>query len=275
MEKLNPLQSEPRAANAAKIAANNTAGRRTRIGRIAIDVLSFAEAIDAIDRLIASRAGGTVFTPNVDHVVLADEDPGFREAYDSASLSLVDGKPVLWASRLVGTRLPEKISGSDLMMPLAIRAAARGWRVFLLGGADGVAARAKEILERDVPGLTIVGTSSPRIDLREDVAARADVLDPIRAAKPDLVFVALGAPKQEVWSHRVAHALKPAVFVGIGASLDFIAGTSKRAPTWISDSGLEWLYRLAHEPRRLWRRYLVRDPKFLWILLQQVRGAKD
>jgi N-acetylglucosaminyldiphosphoundecaprenol N-acetyl-beta-D-mannosaminyltransferase len=248
-------------------------GRRTRVGRIAIDVLSFAEAIDAIDRLIARKQGGTVFTPNVDHVVLADEDLGFREAYDAASLSLVDGKPVLWASRLLGTRLPEKISGSDLMMPLAIRAAERGWRVYLFGGETGVAESAKKILERDVPGINIVGTSSPRINLGEDVTAQAAVLDPIRAARPDIVFVALGAPKQEVWSHRVASTLKPAVFVGIGASLDFIAGTAKRAPAWVSDSGMEWLYRLAREPKRLWRRYLIRDPKFLLILLRQARKA--
>lgn len=241
---------------------------RVRIGCVYIDALRFDEAIDAIAQLVDRGEGGMVFTPNVDHIVLAEEDARFRAAYRFADLSLADGVPVVWASRLLKRPLPEKISGSDLVEPLMARAVERRWRVYFLGGADGVAARAKEILERDHPGLQIVGTSSPSIDLSSDISAHADVLAAVRAARPHLLFLALGAPKQELWAHRIREVVRPCVILGVGASLDFIAGVAKRAPPWVSSAGFEWLYRLANEPRRLWRRYLLRDPRFLAILLR-------
>ncbi len=243
--------------------------RRVRIGPVDIDVLGLAEAVDAIEELVARRRGGMIFTPNVDHVVLADEDPLLREAYAEADLSLVDGVPVMWAARALGSPLPEKVSGSDLVRPLVARAAERGWRVYFLGGRPGVGAKAKGILEREFPGVRIVGVSSPDIDLSRDVSEQADVIAAVRAAQPDLLFLALGAPKQEIWGRRIRDAVAPAVILGVGASLDFVAGEAKRAPPWMSSIGLEWLYRLAQEPRRMWRRYLVRDPRFLAIVVRQ------
>ncbi|HEX4446378.1 MAG TPA: WecB/TagA/CpsF family glycosyltransferase [Polyangiaceae bacterium] len=245
------------------------ARRRVQIGRISIDALRFDEAIDAIDDLVSAGEGGMVFTPNVDHVVMAEEDVRLREAYASADLSLVDGVPVLWAARALGSPLPEKLSGSDLIEPLVARGAERGWRIYLLGGRDGVAARAKQIFEREYPGVRIVGVSSPMVDLSDSLAEQESILASIRQARPDLLFLALGAPKQEIWGHRIREAVKPAVILGIGASLDFVAGTASRAPEWVSSVGLEWLYRLAQEPRRLWKRYLVRDPKFVAIVARQ------
>jgi N-acetylglucosaminyldiphosphoundecaprenol N-acetyl-beta-D-mannosaminyltransferase len=250
------------------------ARRRVTIGSIAIDALTFDEAIDAIEGLVARGKGGMVFTPNVDHIMLAEEDSLLRAAYERADLSLVDGTPVMWAAHLLGSPLPEKISGSDLIRPLAARAAARGWRVYLLGGRPGVATQAKEILEREYPGLKIVGTSSPMIDLSRDVSEQQDVVDAIRRARPDLLFLALGAPKQEIWAHRVRDAVGGAVMLGIGASLDFVTGAAKRSPPWMSAVGLEWLYRLAQEPDRLWRRYLLRDPKFLALLVREARSRR-
>jgi len=243
---------------------------RVRLGQIPIDRLTFAEALDAIEGLVHAGRGGTVFTPNVDHIVLAEEDALFRSAYRETDLSLVDGVPVVWASRLFGSRLPEKVAGSDLMRPLAARAATKGWRIYLLGAAHGVAQRVKEILERDYPGILVVGTGSPNVDLAKDVADQQAILDEVRATRPDILFLALGAPKQEIWAHRIRKILQPAVIIGVGATFDFIAGTAKRAPSWIGDAGFEWLYRLAHEPRRLWKRYLLRDPKFLLILARQM-----
>ncbi len=243
---------------------------RIYIGGVGIDVLTFDEAMDAIDGLIESEQGGTVFTPNIDHVVQCAEDPRLRAAYDAVTLSLVDGTPVLWASRLLGRPLPEKISGSDLLVPLMARAAARGWRVYFLGGADGIAGRARDRLEREHPGLRVVGVSSPRIALDEALEQRERIIQSVRETKPQLVVVALGAPKQEIWSHAVREALAPAVLVGVGASLDFVAGVVSRAPSWMSAAGLEWLYRLGQEPRRLWKRYLLRDPKFAAILLREL-----
>jgi N-acetylglucosaminyldiphosphoundecaprenol N-acetyl-beta-D-mannosaminyltransferase len=242
---------------------------RVRVGKLSIDVVDFEGALAAIDRLVVAKNGGTVFTPNVDHVVMAEHDERFRTAYAAAALSLVDGTPVLWASRLLRTPLPEKISGSDLVMPLLRRAAERGYRVYFLGGAPGVAELAKSKLEAALPAIQIVGTDASRIDV--DTPLDSDqVAERIRLAKPDLVLVALGAPKQEIWSFTRAERLQPAVLIGVGASLDFVAGIQKRAPSWMSKSGLEWLYRLAQEPRRLAARYLLRDPEFCLILLRQL-----
>ena len=247
---------------------------RVRIGKLPLDVVDFEGALDAIDRLIREKNGGTVFTPNVDHVVMAEHDERFRTAYAAAALSLVDGTPVLWASRLLRTPLPAKISGSDLVMPLLRRAAERGYRVYFLGGAEGVAELAKSKLEAELPGIQIVGTDASRIDVGE-LAEADEVVERIQRAAPDLVLVALGAPKQEIWSYTRAERLKPAVLIGVGASLDFVAGVQKRAPRWMSKVGLEWLYRLAQEPRRLAARYLLRDPEFCLILLRQLaQGSK-
>jgi N-acetylglucosaminyldiphosphoundecaprenol N-acetyl-beta-D-mannosaminyltransferase len=223
-------------------------------------------ALDAVESLVRAGEGGAVFTPNVDHVVLAEEVPRMRDAYARADLSLVDGMPLLWASRLVGRPLPEKISGSDFVPPLLERAAERGWRVYFLGGAPGVGALAREKLRERLPKLEVVGVDAPRVDVDAPREERDAIVARVRATNPTLVLVALGAPKQEIWIDLVREQLKPAVLLGVGASLDFVAGTIARAPRWISLAGLEWLFRLSREPRRLWRRYLVRDPKFLLIL---------
>jgi N-acetylglucosaminyldiphosphoundecaprenol N-acetyl-beta-D-mannosaminyltransferase len=245
-----------------------------RIGQVPIDSVTFAGALDAIDALVSRGHGGTVFTPNVDHVVQAEENVRFRDAYAAAALSLVDGMPVLWASRLMGSPLPEKVSGSDLVVPLLERAAVRGWRVFFLGGLPGAAEDARDLLVARIPGLCIVGVASPKVDVDGALSAHDAIVDVLREARPDLVLVALGAPKQELFSHAIAERMRPAVLVGVGGTLDFIAGKVRRAPPWMSASGLEWLYRLGQEPRRMWRRYLVRDPKFLLIVLRELRRAR-
>jgi N-acetylglucosaminyldiphosphoundecaprenol N-acetyl-beta-D-mannosaminyltransferase len=246
--------------------------RRVKIGTIAIDALALDQAVDAIEDLVARGNGGMVFTPNVDHIVVAEDDATFRAAYQAADIALVDGTPVMWAARLLGTPLPEKVSGSDLVRPLAARAARCGWRVYLLGGRPGVAVRAKEILERDYPDLQIVGTSSPTIDLSKSIAEQKDVIDAIRATEPDLLFLALGAPKQEIFAHRIRGLVGPVVMLGIGASLDFVTGAARRSPAWMSAIGLEWVYRFAQEPDRLWRRYLLRDPRFLIVFARDARS---
>jgi N-acetylglucosaminyldiphosphoundecaprenol N-acetyl-beta-D-mannosaminyltransferase len=252
---------------------------RLRLGQLHVDGVTFAQAIDVIAAMIEDGVGGAVFTPNVDHVVMAEHDGGFRRAYEGAALSLADGMPIVWASRLLGSPLPEKISGSDLALPLMERAEREGWRVYLLGGAPGVGPKAAERLVARFPRIAIAGTDAPHIDMSASPASRADVVERVRASKADVVLVALGAPKQELWIAEVAHHLRPAVLLGVGASIDFIAGTARRAPPWMSASGLEWIHRFAQEPRRLWRRYLLRDPEFLLIVLRELRrrtapGAK-
>ncbi len=246
---------------------------RIRLGHLWIDVLTFAEALDRIVALIRSGAGGSVFTPNVDHVVTAEDDLAFRAAYAAADLSLADGQPLVWASRLLGAPLPEKVSGSDLAWPLLERAAQLRWRVYLLGGDPGVGEAVAARLEREL-GLRVVGVDAARVSLEGSAGAPDAALARVRAARPDLVLVALGAPKQERWIHRSMASLRPAVAVGVGASLDFLAGRLSRAPAWMSRAGLEWLYRLLQDPRRLAVRYLWKDPRFLLVLLRTARSPR-
>ncbi|MCA1826857.1 MAG: WecB/TagA/CpsF family glycosyltransferase [Myxococcales bacterium] len=241
---------------------------RVRVGSLGIDRVTMTEALDAVEWLVDLGASGAIFTPNVDHVVLAEEDTRFRDAYGRASLSLADGMPVVWASRLLGRPVPEKVSGSDFVPQLMERAAERGLRVYLLGGGPGVAERAAEILRER--GVAICGVDAPLLTATTDLAP---IADRIRDALPDVVLVGFGAPKQELFIDAVRNEA-PAVYVACGATLDFIAGNVKRAPRWMSASGLEWLYRLCREPRRLWRRYLVRDPKFALILWRQLRDRR-
>jgi N-acetylglucosaminyldiphosphoundecaprenol N-acetyl-beta-D-mannosaminyltransferase len=245
---------------------------RIWIGQVPIDKVDLRQTLGAIGDLIQARLGGTVFTPNVDHIVLAERDPRFRKAYQGASLSLVDGTPVMWAARLLGRPLPEKVSGSDLVIPLMERAAERGWRVFFLGGAPGAGETAKLRLTDSFPALQIVGVDASRIDLGSDAEERRALARRVAATSPDLVLVALGAPKQEILCDEIREILSPAVLVCVGAGIDFVAGAARRAPPWMSRWGVEWLYRLAQEPRRLAGRYLLRDPQFVGILLRQALG---
>jgi len=246
---------------------------RLRLGRLLVDPVTLEGAVDAIEALVTAGRGGLVCTPNVDHVVLAERCEEFRSACCAADLALADGMPIVWSSRLLAPRLPERVSGSDLVVPLARRAASRGWRVYLLGGGPGVAAEAAERLRRRV-GLEIVGTDAPTISLEGAADGSEAALQRIQAARPHLILVALGAPKQEIWAHRHRAELGGAVAVGVGASLDFVAGRVGRAPRWVSRSGLEWLWRLLREPRRLWRRYLVDDPRFLAVLWRTLRERR-
>lgn len=245
---------------------------RLHIGKVPIDVVSFAGALGEIERLVEARRGGFVFTPNVDHIVTVEEHPEFEAAYQRADLSLADGTLVVWASRLLPTPLPEKVSGSDLVGPLLELAGKKQWRVAFCGAGPGVAEKAAE-LARTRWGTNVVFTDAPMVDLKND-AQLEEIAQKLAAAKPDLALMAFGAPKQELLISRIADRVKPAVFLGIGASLDFLAGTVKRAPPLVSKVGLEWAYRLAQEPRRLWRRYLVNDPKFVFILARSVRAAR-
>jgi N-acetylglucosaminyldiphosphoundecaprenol N-acetyl-beta-D-mannosaminyltransferase len=247
---------------------------RTELGKIFAHRLTMAEAIDAIIALAKEKHGGTVLTPNVDHVCLAETDPRLEEAYAQTALSLVDGKPLVWLSQMMGAPFPEKVSGSDLAVPLAERAAVEGLSLFLLGAKEGVGARAAEVLQEKAPGLKIAGVLSPPLGFEKDVGKNADVIRQVHEAAPDLVYVCLGAPKQELWMAAHRDVLAPSVLLGLGGTLDFLAGDVKRAPAWMSDNGLEWLYRLAQEPTRLAGRYLVRDRAFAWIAARSILAAR-
>jgi N-acetylglucosaminyldiphosphoundecaprenol N-acetyl-beta-D-mannosaminyltransferase len=252
----------------------NEAGmRRLRIGDVWVDVVDSRGALEAIERLVDAGQGGSVFTPNVDHVVKASRNPAFRAAYGRVSLSLADGMPLIWASHLLGSPLPERVAGSDMLVPVLQLAARRKYRVYLLGGAPGVAEQTARLLSETL-SIVVVGWDDARIAMDGSDPSDASIAR-ARAARPDLILVALGPPKQELWIDRAHGHVGSAVSLGVGASLDFLVGKYKRAPRWMARTGLEWLYRLLQEPRRLWRRYLVEGPRFIGIVARTRRSPKS
>lgn len=237
-----------------------------------IDNLTMQETLKAIDRLVREDKGSYVVTPNVDHIVQLETDKELQEAYADASLVLTDGKPLLWIARLYGTPIKEKISGSDLFPLLCGMAAKRGYRMFFLGAAEGVAAKAAENLKERYPGLQVAGTYSPPYGFEKDAAEMKKIEDMVREAQPQILIVGLGCPKQEkfIWNHR--KDLDVPVSLGLGASLDFEAGNIKRAPKWMQRCGLEWLFRITQDPKRMFRRYIVDDMKIVKLIFKYREG---
>jgi N-acetylglucosaminyldiphosphoundecaprenol N-acetyl-beta-D-mannosaminyltransferase len=236
---------------------------RFQVGEVSVDPVDLAGALERIELLVQAGRGGVVFTPNIDHVVNARRVPALARAYARADLCLADGMPVVWASWLLGPRLPGRVAGSDLSAPLLARAERSGWGVYLLGGRPGAAREAAARLGRD--GIRVVGADGAPIEASG--AASPEVVERIVSARPDLLLVGLGSPKQELFIDHHRAALGATVALACGAVIDFLAGHVPRAPRWMARSGLEWAYRLAREPRRLWRRYLVQDPAFAAIVL--------
>ena len=247
------------------------ASGRIRLLGVDIDNVSLEEALEIIDVRIADGRPGCVVTPNVDHICRYHEDPKFRRAYRNSFLVVPDGKPLMWAGRLLGTPLREKLSGSDMVGWLAAHAAKKGHKVFLFGAAEGVAATAAQLLQERNPGLDVVGAYSPPLGFHQNPEQDAKAVSQIRNSGADVCLLALGSPKQEIWMDEHCEACGVPVMIGIGAGLDFVAGTSKRAPRWIQRLGFEWAWRLLHEPKRLWHRYLVDDRLFFRLLWRELR----
>lgn len=222
-----------------------------------VDNLTMDETLDRIEQLISLNKNAYVVTPNVDHIVQLEHGGVLCEVYQDADLILTDGKPLIWISELYGTPIKEKISGSDLFPLLCQRAAQKGYKMFFLGAAEGVAAKAAENLMAKYPGLQVVGTYSPPFGFEENADELAKIYDMIKSAQPHILVVGLGCPKQEKFIYNHREALGVPLSLGLGASLDFEAGNIKRAPKWMSDHGLEWLYRAVSEPKRLAKRYFV------------------
>jgi len=252
-------------------ASNN---RRVVIDRASIDNVTMEEAIGVVEEHIDRGEPLLVVTPNVDHLLRLRRDEEFRRAYESAGLVLADGVPILWLARLQGTPLKSKVSGSDFLVEFCRAAARNGRRVFFLGGVEGVAQRAAEVLRRDFPGLIVAGTHSPSIGFEEKEEESRQIVELVRSHRPDILFVAAGTPKQEKWLLRHWKDLGPMVCIGVGAAFDFVSGRKKRAPRWVQNIGLEWLWRLAHEPRRLFPRYIMEDLPFFLCLLVRTFGRR-
>ena len=231
---------------------------------------SFEEVCRWADEKIARRSPAYVFTPNVDHVCRLHRDAEFREAYAGAGLRVPDGVPLIWCARLLGKPLREKLSGSDLVPRLSAYAAEKGYRIFFLGAGEGIAEEAARKLREKHPSLQVAGCYSPPMHFECDPEQNQETVERVRASRADMCFVALASPRQELWLWHYTTAMEVPVVLGIGAGLDFAAGRVPRAPLWVQRIGCEWLWRLMHEPRRLWRRYLVDDSYFLILLLREI-----
>lgn len=228
-----------------------------RLMGVDLHPVTAAQTLDHIAAAAAAGRGGWVLTPNLDIVRRLSSEPQTAALCEPVTLRLADGMPLVWASRLQRTPLPERVPGSDLIWSLSGRAAADGLSVFLLGGNPGAADAAAGELRARFPSLNIAGTECPPIGFEADAAYMDGLRDRLVAAAPNIVFVALGFPKQERLIAQLRPHLPRTWFLGIGISFSFVSGEVRRAPRWMQAAGLEWVHRLAQEPSRLARRYLV------------------
>jgi N-acetylglucosaminyldiphosphoundecaprenol N-acetyl-beta-D-mannosaminyltransferase len=235
---------------------------RTELYGLALDRITEGEAVSTVLRGVAEGRGGYVVATNLDVLRQVASQRELGAVLQDADLVVADGMPLIWASRLLGTRLPERVAGSDLVWSLTAEAALRDHTVYMLGGAPGIAEAACERLHGVYPGARIVGHHCPPMGFEQDEAEIARIVDALRSARPDIVYVALGFPKQERLIAYLRTQLPQVWFLAVGASLSFVAGHVRRAPPWMGRLGLEWVHRLAQEPRRLARRYLVDDVPF-------------
>jgi exopolysaccharide biosynthesis WecB/TagA/CpsF family protein len=234
---------------------------------INIHALSERQCIATILRRSIAGRGGVVVTPNLDHLRRCHQDPEFAQLVAKADLVVADGMPLIWASRLQCTPLPGRVAGSDLLSSLSASAARMGKTLFLLGGDPGTAHASAEVLRKRYPGVKIAGTSCPPLGFESDPRQMKDLAAAVTACKPDIVFVALGSPKQERLIARLRDRLPGTWWLGVGISFSFLCGNVKRAPYWMRVMGLEWAHRLFQEPIRLFRRYLLQGVPFAMKLL--------
>lgn len=231
-----------------------------------IDNVTLDEAVKHIEECIEQKKIGQVITPNVDQIVRIEWDEYFKKICENCELLLVDGHPLMWIAKAYGMPFKEKIPGSDLVPVLCKETAEKGYQVFLLGAAEGVAAKAAEILKSQYPGLQVAGTYSPPFDFEKDEAELRKINTMLRASDADMLFVGMGVPKQDIFIYENMHKYQIPMSFSIGGTIDFIAGTQKRAPKWISKIGFEWLYRFFQNPKRLFRRYFIDDVKIFGLI---------
>ncbi|MCL6558848.1 MAG: WecB/TagA/CpsF family glycosyltransferase [Firmicutes bacterium] len=236
--------------------------RKSLLG-LEIDAVTLTEAVARVAAFVSQNGTHQVVTLNPEYLYRARTEEDLQEIVRGASLVTADGVGIVWAARVLGVDVPERVTGIDLMLAICEQAAVRGWRVFLLGGRPGIAEKAAAELIRDFPGLTVAGVYHGYFKAEEELS----VVAKIKRAKPHVLFVGLGAPAQERWIYQNRVKLGVPVAMGVGGSFDVLSGKVKRAPVWMRRLGLEWLARLIREPWR-WRRMLVL-PLFVFYVLKQ------
>ena len=237
---------------------------KVRILNAEIDNLTESEALQQLKQ-------GVVFTPNVDHLILLQNDPSFLKVYETADYKLCDSKILYYVSRFLGSPIKEKLSGSDFFPAFCnYHKDNEEIKVFLLGAKEGVAAQAQENINAKLGRDIIVAAHSPSFGFEKNEEECLKIVEEINASGATVLAVGVGAPKQEKWIHQYKDKLPNIkIFFAIGATIDFEAGNKKRAPQWVTEVGLEWLYRLLSEPKRLWKRYLIGGPIFCWLIFKQ------
>ncbi len=230
-----------------------------------IDNLSMEETLGVIEGFIKSGLPHQHVVVNVDKLVKANRDAELRRIINECALVNVDGMPVVWASRLLGKPLKERVAGIDLFEALMKRSAEKGWRVFLLGATEEVVSLAKQIYEQKYPGLTVAGYRNGYWNQEEEL----DVVRQIKDAQADLLFVAISSPKKEHFLGRYQAEMKIPFAMGVGGTLDVATGKVKRAPVWMQENGLEWFYRFLQEPGRMFNRYFIEDMAFFVLLAKE------
>lgn len=239
--------------------------KKVNILNIPIDNVSKVELLEKLE------IGGIVFTPNVDHLVKLQNDREFHKIYNNATYKVCDSQIVMYASKFLGTPLKEKISGSDLFPAFYNHYKDNeNIKIFLLGAAEGIAKKAQDNINQKVGREMIVGAYSPSFGFEKNEKECQEIIEMIKRSGATVLAVGVGAPKQEKWIVKYKDSLPNIkTFLAIGATIDFEAGNKPRAPQWMSKAGIEWLYRLSSEPKRLWKRYLVEDFPFLWLIIKQ------
>lgn len=231
-----------------------------------VNNVNMNEALSAIDEMIASGKKSYVVAINVDVVMKIEDDPHLKKVVDEADMVLVDGKPLVWISKWHGNPVKAKISGSDLVPLLCKKAKDKGYSIFIIGGGNGVAEKAKENLERDLPGINIVGSYAPPFGFEKDEIELEKINKLISEVHPDLLIACFGCPKQEKWIYENYQKYDAKVSICAGATVDFLAGNVNRAPRWMSEHGLEWFYRFLQEPKRMFKRYFIDDVKIIKLI---------
>lgn len=244
--------------------------RRVRIDRVDVDDIGFRGAVARIAELATAGAGGYVATVNVDYLVRAHGDPAFRDLLSGARLRVPDGMGIVYGARLAGIRLHGSVTGR--LLPEAIARLPNSPPMGLMGGQHGAGAKAAARLE--ALGGQVHATASPPMGFAVGGPQDREAVERLAEAEPQVLFVGLGSPKQDQWMAAHAADLPRTVMVGVGQAIDVLGGFQPAAPAWMTRIGLEWAYRLAHEPRRLARRYLWDDPRFFWWMLQARRARR-
>ena len=242
---------------------------------VRVNAVRILEVIQQIERWIEDRTAGRFIAVANTHVVMeAQQDVSFKKIINSADLCVPDGMPLIWCGRFRGHPLGRRVYGPELMIAFCRETVAKGYRHFFYGGAPDVSDQLVRCLRHSCPGIQIAGSYSP--PFRPLTRAEDDeTIERINHARPDVIWVGLGCPKQERWMHDHRQQLMGGVMVGVGQAFDILSGQKKQAPVWMRESGLEWCFRLLQEPRRLWRRYLVYNTKFIYSLSLEILGVKQ